>query len=103
MHVAHRKMGHKAGKGLRHRRIVGFVCVADEREYGTHFMSNARSTNSSKVLYFAHRKATSKPEKPSRSKENGDILYFAHGVGKSGYDGGHESHFLQLAGQHIVI
>ena len=48
------------------------------------FMSNARSTNSSKVLYFAHRKATSKPEKPSRSKENGAVLYFAHGVGKSG-------------------
>ena len=47
------------------------------------FMSNARSTNSSKVLYFAHRKATSKPEKPSRSKENGAILYFAHGDGYS--------------------
>ena len=66
------------------------------------FMSNARSTNSSKVLYFAHRKATSKPEKPSRNKENGAILYFAHEEGKSGYDGGHESHFLQLAGQHII-
>ena len=44
-------------------------------------MSNARNTNSSKVLYIAHKKATSKPEKPSRSKENGAILYFAHGVG----------------------
>ena len=83
MHVARRKTGHVEEKLSRHRRIGVFVYVADEREYGIHFMSNARSTNSSKVLYFAHRKATSKPEKPSRSKENGAILYFAHGEGKS--------------------
>jgi hypothetical protein len=78
MHVARMKTGHMAEKRSRHRRIALSVYVADERENGIHFMSNARNTNSSKVLYFAHRKATSKPEKPSRSKENGDILYFAH-------------------------
>ena len=84
MHVARRKTGHVEEKLSRHRWIVGFVYVADERgKYGMSFMSNARSTNSSKVLYFAHRKATSKPEKPSRSKGNGAILYFAPGEGKS--------------------
>ena len=82
MHVARRKTGHVEEKLSRHRWIEGFVYVADEREYGRHFMSNARSTNSSKVLYFAHRKATPKPEKSSRSKENGAILYFAHEEGR---------------------
>ena len=83
MHVARRKTGHMAEKLSRHRPISLFVFVADWRENGIHFMSNARNTNSSKVLYFAHRKATSKPEKPSRSKRNGGILYFAHGEGRS--------------------
>ena len=79
MHVARRKTGHVEEKLARHRRIVGFVYVADEREYGTHFMSNAQNTNSSKVLYFAHRKARYRAGNRPRHRWIGVLVFVARG------------------------